>query len=125
MASKSMIKNTQLLVAGLVAAATLGLVYYLATSSSTESASSSSSSKKKKLLDEDDGANDKQRGSRSVDFSSDSTPKKSNESIPEEKQMHAKIEELDKKGKALFKNKQVRKRIFFKQKYCLFVHTLE
>ena len=86
MSSKS--KNTQLLVAGLVAAATVSLVLYYASTS------------KPKSKDVDS----KKSSSRSID----TTPKKSNRSdVVEEKEMHAKIEELDKKGKALFKAKQV------------------
>ena len=91
MSSKS--KNTQLLVAGLVAAATVSLVlYYTSTTKAT------APSKKK---DVDDATT--KSSNRSIDV----TPKKSNRSDVEEKEMHAKIEELDKKGKALFKNKQV------------------
>jgi hypothetical protein len=94
MSSKS--KNTQLLVAGLVAAATVSLVLYFATSSSKATVPS-----KKKKLDDDNST--KKSSNRSIDV----TPKKSNRSDVDEKEMHAKIEELDKKGKALFKNKQV------------------
>jgi hypothetical protein len=110
-------KNTQLLVSGLVAAATLGLIVYFATRPAA-----ATTTRKKKL--DDDGGGRPSTG-RSVNFAetgSDATPRKSNESSSrsgggsgsvnsspsEEKELHTKIEELDKKGKAFFKNKQVR-----------------
>lgn len=117
-------KNTQLLVTGLVAAVALGVVVYFATRPAAATT-------RKKKLDDDD----KSTG-RSVDFaetSSDATPRKSNESsskkgasgggstsgsstigisVSEERELHSKIEELDKKGKGFFKNKQVRISIF-------------
>jgi FtsZ-interacting cell division protein ZipA len=111
MSSKSSSKQIQLIVVGLVAAVTISLVYYVSTSSSSSSASKGTapSSTKKKLDDDADNSNNNKSTGRSVGgvSPSDSTPKKSNESMPEEKEMHTKIEELDKKGKALFKNKQV------------------
>ena len=118
MSTSSKAKQTQLLVAGLAAATVISLLaYYAVSNKSTVIATKP----KKKKLDDDDSDVGKQ--SRSVDFadtSSDATPKKSNETgskskMPkksptagEEKQIHSKIEELDKKGKAFFKNKQVR-----------------
>jgi uncharacterized protein HemX len=99
-------KNTQLLLAGLVAAAALGLVLYYASASST--AKESTATKPTKKLDVDDNPK-KPSSSRSVDV----TPKKSNLSDTDEKKMHSKIEELDKKGKALFKNKQVGRWLIF------------
>ena len=98
MSSKN--KNTQLLVVGLVAAVSVSLILYY----SSKSSSTAKEPTKKKKLD-DDAAASKGSGSRSIDL----TPKKSNRTdTTDEKEMHAKIEELDKKGKALFKNKQVR-----------------
>jgi hypothetical protein len=110
-----MSKNTQLLAAAFVAAATVGLLYYL----STENAKATAKSKPKKDLD--DPVDDKKsadvkkpslsssttpstkKGKRAA--AADDTPKKSN--VSDQKEMHSKIEELDKKGKALFKNKKV------------------
>lgn len=100
MSSKS--KNTQLLVAGLVAAAAIGAVLYYSKVTST---AKEPTKKKSKKLD-DDNDNVRQKSSDSAARSVDVTPKKSNLSDTDEKQMHSKIEELDKKGKALFKNKQ-------------------
>jgi uncharacterized protein HemX len=94
-------KNTQLLVAGLVAAAAIGAVLYY---SKVATAKEPTKKKSKKL--DDDNDNVKQKSSDSAARSVDVTPKKSNLSDTDEKQMHSKIEELDKKGKALFKNKQ-------------------
>lgn len=109
-----------MIVAGLATAAVVSLlVYYVASSKQSALAR-----KKKKLDDDDDDGHVAKAGgkNRSIDFkdietSSDSTPKKSNESstkartspsAAEEKEIHLTIEALDKKGKAFFKNKQVR-----------------
>jgi uncharacterized protein HemX len=98
-------KNTQLLLAGLVAAAALGLVLYYANAKSTSKESTKPS--QKKLEDDDDSkpstTTSTNSGSRSVDV----TPRKSNLSVTDEKIMHTTIEQLDKKGKELFKKKQV------------------
>jgi hypothetical protein len=99
-------KNTQLLLAGLVAAAAVGLVLYYATSASS-TAKESTKKKTKKLLDDDDPKTSDTTSTKSSSRSVDLTPRKSNLSHADEKKMHLKIEELDKKGKALFKNKQV------------------
>ena len=128
-------RNTQLIVGGLLAAVALSLVVYYTTSPSASSALALNKKKKKKKLDDDDDDDDAARATpskgRSVNFSdvsSDATPRKSNEtssssskrtragsggtttshSVAEERELQTKIEELDKKGKALFKNKQVR-----------------
>lgn len=101
-------KNTQLLLAGIVAAAAVGAVLYYASVTSSSTTAKESKKKSKKLLDDDnDNGGPQKASSSSANRSVDVTPKKSNLSDSEEKQMHAKIEELDKKGKALFKNKQV------------------
>lgn len=106
MSSKS--KNTQILVASLVAAAAIGLVLFYATS--RKSAAKATPKTKKWDDNDDDGTNKNKAKSSSASSSRsvDVTPKKSNLTDCDEKQMHSKIEELDKKGKALFKNKQVR-----------------
>lgn len=113
-----MSKNTQLMVAGIVAAATISLVVYFASSKETANASSK---KEKKLFQDDssDAVNNeegninnrkstcpsltKSRGKLTAS-SADDTPQKSN--VTDEKELHSKIEELDKKGKALFKSKK-------------------
>lgn len=108
-----------------MAAVTISLVLYYATH---HPAPAKAGGKKKKKTgpddDDDKGGRSTSTAGRSVNFSdkaptsSDAaTPRKSNETttaaIAEEKEMHAKIEELDKKGKALFKNKQVRSGVAF------------
>jgi len=110
-------KNTQYVVMGMLAVAAAGVVYYV-------SKQQQSTTKSKKLDDDNDLSDDvtvKAKG-RSFDFSGvksttvDSTEdddmnnkEKSVEPIGEmdEKTLHARIEDLDKKGKAFFKNKQV------------------
>lgn len=114
MSFRTISKNTQLIVAGLAAAATISLVvvYYASLKPAT------SSSKKENKLDEDgDGdrstttnekstlVSTKDRNVKTTATGPDDTPKKSN--VTDEKELHSKIEELDKKGKALFKNKKV------------------
>jgi len=109
-----MSKNTQLLVAGLVAAATVSLLVYYSSAPAT--------AKSKKDMDPSDDAkrgdskNTKTKTTPMPSSTSTSTsdekgaasqndtPKKSN--VTDEKELHSKIEELDKKGKALFKNKK-------------------
>ena len=124
MSSRTTSMNTQLLVAGLVAAATISLVVYYA---SLTPATASSKKKEKKFDDDNKGdGNASEKGSATnnkksttsssstkdksvkptTESSRDATPKKSN--VTDEKELHSKIEELDKKGKALFKNKKVR-----------------
>ena len=111
-------KHTQLLVVGLVAAATISLAIYFASTPANAKS-------KKEVVDK--GKNKKStkpatpasKSSSSSSCSStdsthefvggivhlDDTPKRSN--VTDEKDLHSKIEELDKKGKALFKNKKV------------------
>lgn len=110
MSSRTISKNTQLIVAGLAAAATISLVVYYA----SLKPATSSSKKEKKLDYNGDGSTTKNEKSvlastksRNVKNTTcpDDTPKKSN--VTDEKELHSKIEELDKKGKALFKNKKV------------------
>ena len=110
MSSRSMSKNTQLFAAAFVAAATVGVLYYL----SSENAKATAKSKKD--VDDKKSADVKKPSPSSSSTSpstskgkqaaaADDTPKKSN--VSDQKEMHSKIEELDKKGKALFKNKKV------------------
>jgi len=95
----------------MAAAASLAFYFY---TQQHEEESVAVSSKSKKLDDEPSASAD-----RSLDVDSNLTPKMSNaspEKMPpkkldedtrmEEKRLHANIEELDKKGKAFFKNKQ-------------------
>jgi uncharacterized protein HemX len=107
-------KNTQLVVAGLAAAAAAGIIYYWLQQQQQNPATA----KSKKLDDNND---------RSIDVRSDDTVQTSNASGTatntttgsptkkldddrlDEKALHAKIEELDKKGKTYFKDKQVRR----------------
>jgi hypothetical protein len=105
-------QNTQFLLMGLAAVAAAGVLYYLVQEAS------SGTVKAKKLSDLDDLADDDTvqakggttesstaKSTTSKDISASST---SSEQGPmDEKDLHAKIEELDKKGKAFFKNKQV------------------
>lgn len=105
MSSRAVSKNTQLIVAGLVAATTISLVVYFVSSKPVSAAK----------LDDNNGdentdenvKNEKSTLTSTIQkksISPDDTPKKSN--VTDEKELHSKIEELDKKGKALFKNKQ-------------------
>eukprot|EP00536_Pseudo-nitzschia_multiseries_P012088 jgi/Psemu1/326680/estExt_fgenesh1_pg.C_4420005 len=84
--SSSSNKNTQLLLTGLLAVATIGLVLYTSGTGTGKT--------KDRDVDKD----------KDVDKDIDGTPKRSN--VTDEKELHSKIEELDKKGKALFKKKQ-------------------
>lgn len=99
-------KNTQLLVAGLVAAATIGVVLYFSSAPAT--------AKAKKDVDtgDENDAEDVEKeappskpSSKNTEKSARAeTPKRSN--VTDQKELHSKIEELDKKGKALFKAKK-------------------
>jgi len=99
-----------LLTAGLIAIATVGLLVYF--SSVNETAKAKTTKK-----DEDETTTAPVPAPKKADTStttkkeekkaaptSDATPKKSN--VTDQKELHSKIEELDKKGKALFKNKK-------------------
>ena len=117
-------KRQQLVVAGFAAAATISLLYYwYSTSSNKEKVKAKSSSKyhqdKKvsssrgvapsKTPPPPTGADSTPNIRRSQRESlNDKTPLVKNTTKQDEKALHAKIEDLDKKGKALFKNKQVR-----------------
>lgn len=101
-------KNTQLLVLGLVAAATVGYLVYFSSATAT-----AKSKKDEDYGDDGDGGDTKKSTpllSPSTNTSDvqraalDGTPKKSN--VSDQKELHSKIEELDKKGKALFKSKK-------------------
>ena len=119
MSSRAVSKNTQLIVAGLVAATTISLVVYFVSSKPVSTA---------KLDDNngDENTDENVKNEKSTltstnqkkGISPDDTPKKSN--VTDEKELHSKIEELDKKGKALFKNKQVSFAIFFLNVYTSF-----
>lgn len=108
-------KNTQLLVLGLVAAATVGYLVYFS------SATATAKSKKDEDSGDDGDSGEAKNSTTEVKKSTpllspststsdvkraalDDTPKKSN--VSDQKELHSKIEELDKKGKALFKNKK-------------------
>ena len=109
MSSRS--KNTQLLTAGLVAIATIGLLIYFSNQNDTAKA------KTTKKKDEEDVAapaptsptttakKEEKKATAATAIDDAKTPKKSN--VTDQKELHSKIEELDKKGKALFKNKKV------------------
>jgi hypothetical protein len=110
--------SSQMIMVGLAAAASLSLVYFLLTRDQDEKAKAETKQKPTKALDNE--------GKKSKSISPGSTPPISNTSDDaaraeeknkeisqpgnnmEEKALHAKIEEMDKKGKALFKDKQVR-----------------
>ena len=100
-------QNQQFIFIGLAAIAAAGVLFLLSQQATAKSVS--------KDDDEKSGSKDTS-GSKGQDRSLDtSTVKTSNKSSTktasgkmEEKELHAQIEELDKKGKAYFKNKQVR-----------------
>jgi hypothetical protein len=106
-------QNTQLIVLGLAAAAAASLLFlWLQQQKDNEKAAVPSS---KKVFDDDDEmtgrsmASDTSTTKASNATTSTSTkPAKKLDDEWDEKTLHAKIEELDKKGKAYFKNKQVR-----------------
>lgn len=117
MSSRS--KNTQLLTAGLIAIATIGLLVYFSNQNETAKA------KTTKKKDEEDvtpapkssttAKKEEKKAAAPIDDSK--TPKKSN--VTDQKELHSKIEELDKKGKALFKSKKVRGVDLFLFSWCL------
>lgn len=102
-----MSRSSQLLKVSLIAAATVCLVIYV----NNQSKGATAKSSKK---DEDDAEVQKPASStakkvKTVDAKKpalDATPKRSN--VTDQREIHSKIEELDKKGKALFKSKKVR-----------------
>jgi hypothetical protein len=116
-----------MVVAGLATAAAVSLLYYYWFTQET----SLVENKTKKLSDDDDtakpsissrgGVGSTDTGTRISTVTTplketaqqpsdpmDKTPQTKNSKKDENKNLHAEIEELDKKGKALFKNKQVR-----------------
>jgi cell division protein FtsN len=117
--SKSNNNNQTVAIAlAMAAAASLALYFYM---HQEDEETVKASSKSKKLDDVPSSPAD-----RSLDVDSNLTPKTSNatpEKNPpkkldedarlEEKRLHARIEELDKKGKALFRNRQVRFELFW------------
>lgn len=108
MSYRSKNKNTELLIAGLVAAATIGLAVYFASKPATAKGKNASDDKgetKKESSKPSTPANKSSSGWKKAPILDD-TPKRSN--VTDEKELHSKIEELDKKGKALFKNRMVR-----------------
>ena len=117
-------RDNQVIMIGLAAAAAASLLYYFAFA---QTSAKEEVQKKTKRLDDDDDrdmiqpSSSKDRSISSVN--SLGTEKASNISAAtaaraeeknreleklDDKTLHAKIEEMDKKGKALFKNKQVR-----------------
>ena len=96
-------KETQAIFVGVAAIAAAGLLYF-AYSQSTEPTT------EKNLLSGDDDIVSK-RSQETSKTSNIKTPAESitGESKMDDKALHAAIEELDKKGKAYFKNKQVSK----------------
>lgn len=106
-------KNTQYILIGVAAVASVGFLYYMSQQAPT---------KTKKKLDGDDDYLDladditvKAKGRsfeaseavKSVETAGDKAAAAIATGKMDEKALHAKIEELDKKGKAFFKNKQV------------------
>ena len=100
-------KNTQLVLAGLVAAATIGFVLYYSSAPSTGKAKEDvGTSDEKETNDVEKEVPSSKAPSTSAEKSDRAeTPKRSN--VTDQKELHSKIEELDKKGKALFKAKKV------------------
>ena len=110
-----------MLTAGLIAIATVGLLVYFSSVNETAKAKTT-----KKDEDETtaapvpapkkaDTSTTTKKEEKKAAPTSDATPKKSN--VTDQKELHSKIEELDKKGKALFKNKKVR--IHFRLSYFM------
>lgn len=93
------------MIAGIVAAATIGLAVYFASKPAAAKGKKASDDKgetKKESSKPGTPANKSSSGGKKAP-SLDDTPKRSN--VTDEKELHSKIEELDKKGKALFKNR--------------------
>lgn len=103
-------KNSQLLTAGIIAIATAGLLIYFSSMNDTAKAKTTKkddAEDTKALAPEPKktAATTSKKEEKKAATTSDATPKKSN--VTDQKELHSKIEELDKKGKALFKSKKV------------------
>lgn len=103
-------KNSQLLTAGIIAIATVGLLIYFSSVNDTAKAKTTKkddAEDTKALAPEPKktAATTSKKEEKKAATTSDATPKKSN--VTDQKELHSKIEELDKKGKALFKSKKV------------------
>jgi hypothetical protein len=106
------IKDNQMIIMGLAAVAAAGLLYV----AFNQQKKAAEEKIIKKLPGDDDAIS--QRSEDAISGRSEDTAKRSNTNTAtdsktesktlDEKTLHAKIEEFDKKGKAYFKNKQVR-----------------
>jgi len=115
-------KDNRFLFFALAAVAAAGLAYVMMQESGTDS---KETQEVKKLEDDipdavsEKASNDDETDQEPAKTSTSETTKKVVESNSlDEKALHSKIEELDKKGKAYFKNKQVKR---FGKKYTLVV----
>lgn len=97
-------QNTQLIVMGLAALTTAGLIYLLR----QQQKASADDFSYKKLDDDEMTAKASNATGKKLDYGG----------RMDEKALHSEIEELDKKGKAYFKNKQVRVPPFEPFDYC-------
>ena len=116
--------NSQLLIAGLAAAATASLLYYLIFANASEKTDADAEAKAKakaKALAMDAPGKATSPSAKSAAKKSEmaASPSSSGGKL-DDKALHAKIEELDKKGKALFKNKQVRSMSYGLDHTCIF-----
>ncbi len=101
-------KSTHLLTVGLIAAATVCLLVYVNNQGATAKSSKKGDTEEKAGVKPAPSTAKKAKTVDTKKASLDATPKRSN--VTDQKELHSKIEELDKKGKALFKSKKVRLR---------------
>lgn len=104
-------QNTKFVLMGLAAVAATAICYYL-----VQQSSPSATTARAKTLDSDDGLADddtvQAKGSSTTKSTATASKAKTltkddEKSKMDEKELHARIEELDKKGKTFFKDKQV------------------
>jgi len=95
--------NTQIVAAGLATAAVVSILYFWYSSKQEDALMN----KKKLLVGDDSSASTPNRGGKD-----EKTPLTKNGKKDDEKNLHVQIEDLDKQGKALFKNKQVSELFF-------------
>lgn len=105
-------QHTQFLLMGLAAVAAAGVLFYLTKESATAKSGPKDGGKTGAAGGDASKAKDRSLDTSTVKTSNTSSskssePKKTTSGTMDEKELHAKIEELDRKGKGFFKNKQV------------------
>ena len=125
MSSQSTSRNTKLLAAGLAAAFAVSYLMYLQSRppANAESKDDNDESAKKAEKTVVETISEEKQTTAPKKYSE--TPKRSNVTPDEKikKQLHLRIEELDKKGKALFKSRKVRVFCDIVQRFDVFFHV--